>query len=88
MNAINVEIVRGHNENTASMVRKFTRGMQSSGILSRMRKIRYFSRSMSKATTKKQALAKLKSREKYTELVKLGKIAEGVPTKKKGGRRR
>jgi ribosomal protein S21 len=88
MNAVNVEIIRGHNENTASVVRKFTRRMQSSGILSRMRKIRYFSRALSKTTVKKQTLAKLKRREKYTELVKLGKITEGAPKKGKGGRRR
>ena len=85
MTAIHVEVARGHNENTASVIRKFTRRVQSSSILSRVRKLRYFKRTKSDAANKKQALSRILRREKYTELLKLGKITE-KPRGQKHGR--
>jgi ribosomal protein S21 len=72
----NVEVEKNTNENTASLIRRFTKRVQGSGILPRMRKIRYRKRTASKYTTKKGKLTALKKREAYEELVKLGKAPE------------
>jgi len=86
--AIHVEIKRGHNENTTSTIRKFTRRVQSTGILPRARSLRFWSRSTSKATARKQALRRLERQEKYEHLLKMGKISETTTRGKgKGGRR-
>ena len=80
---INVEIEKNPNENTSSVMRRFTKRMQSSGVLQRVRGLRYFDRAKSKATMKKGALRSIKRREEYTEQYKLGTLK-----KKKKGRRR
>ncbi len=77
--AINVQIEKAHNESTASVVRKFTKRVQGSGILQRVRSIRYYARGFSKATQKKKTLQKIARRENYNEMLKSGKIAEHVP---------
>ena len=77
--AVNVEIEKGHNESTASVIRKFTKRVQGSGILQRVRGIRYYARSLSKATQKKKTLQKIGRREKYQDMLKSGKIVEAAP---------
>jgi hypothetical protein len=73
---INVEITKQGAENPMGTIRRFTKKVQGSGVLRRARKIRYFTRSQSKFVKKSQALNRIAKREKYEELVKLGKIAE------------
>lgn len=73
---INVEVAKGANENTASLIRRFTKRVQGSGILPRVRSIRYWSRTKSEYAKKRRALRKLERRATFEELFKLGKIEE------------
>lgn len=72
----NVEVARHGNENIAGLMRRFSRKMQSSGVLKRVRALRYHSRAESDARTKKAALTKIKRREWYVEQDKLGRVVE------------
>ncbi len=73
--AVNVEVTKGTNENTNAVLRKFTQRMRSSGIVQRMRKIRYRSRKPSKLVQRQSALRKLDRREDIERQVKEGKLA-------------
>ncbi len=73
---INVEVERNHNENTASVIRRFTKRVQGSGIVKRVRGNRYYDRVKSRNVRRKKALNVLGKRARYQELLKLGKIQE------------
>lgn len=83
---INVEISKAGAENSMSVIRKFTRRMQGSGLVQQMRGRRYRSRPFSKAITKKRALKRIAKREEFNQLLKEGKVSER-PTRGRGGSR-
>ena len=72
--ALNVKVERNNNENNLSVLRRFTKRVQGSGILRRVRGERYFSRTPSPQVRKKQTLIALEYKKKTDELIKLGKI--------------
>lgn len=72
--AINVEVSKNGNDNNLSLIRKFTKKVQGSGILSRLRGRRYSSRKLSEYVTKKKALKRLGERNRIRELIKMGKM--------------
>lgn len=74
--AINVEVEKGGTENSAAIIRRFTKRVQNSGVLPKVRELRFRSRPKSKALQKKNALRKITKKEEYDELVKLGKAPE------------
>ncbi len=76
---INVEITRGANENPISVIKRFTRKVQSSGVLPRVRSIRYAKRKASPYVSKKRALKTLAKRAVTAELIKMGKMTERAP---------
>lgn len=69
-----VEVRRGKNESAASLIRRFSRRASSLGIVRLMRNKRYYERPRSKNVEHKRALISIARRDKYHELVKLGKI--------------
>lgn len=69
-----VEVRRGKNESSTALIRRFTRRAQGLGLVREMRDRRYWQRSKSKNVGHKRALITKARREKYHELVKLGKI--------------
>lgn len=73
---INVEVERNNNENAVSLIKRFTRRVQGSGVLMRVRKNRFYTRKKSAYVVKKAALKRLGKQEKYEELVKMGKVPE------------
>lgn len=79
---INVEVTKNNNENTLGILRRFTRRVQESGVLPRVRSIRYSSRVLSPYKVKMKKLTSLKRRAEVKELIKMGKMVE-----KKRGRR-
>lgn len=81
---INVEVKKAGNENSVALLRRFTKKVQGSGVLPRVRGIRYSSRNISGNVKKKKTLKVLKKREEVAKLIKLGKIVENA----KRGRRR
>ena len=80
--AINAEVVKTGNENNVNLIRRFTKKVQGSGVLPRVRSIRYSSRKQSEYVKKKKTLKVLKRREEVAELIKLGKMSEFVRGKK------
>ncbi len=73
---INVEVERGNNENSVSVIKRFTRRVQGSGVLTRVRKNRFTERKRSEYVTKKHALKRIDRQKKMAELVKMGKVQE------------
>ncbi len=71
---IRVEVKRGKNESSTALIRRFTRRAQGLGLVREMRNRRYYERTRSKNVGHKRALISKVRREKYNELVKLGKI--------------
>ncbi|OHA89142.1 MAG: hypothetical protein A2653_02955 [Candidatus Zambryskibacteria bacterium RIFCSPHIGHO2_01_FULL_43_25] len=82
--AINVEIKKTGNENNISILRKFSKRVQSAGLLQKVRSKRYSERNMSEAVKKKKALKSIKRREEIAMMIKMGKI---IPNAKRGHRR-
>ncbi len=82
MSNVNVEVKKNANENALSLVRRFQKRVQESGILPRVRGIRYNDRELSPLKVKKAKLKKLAGKEKYELAKRMGKIIE----KKKGRR--
>jgi ribosomal protein S21 len=74
--AINVQIEKNNNESSANVIRRFTKRVQGSGIIPRMRKNRYFTRAKSENVQQTARLKKLAKKEVYEMQLKLGKIQE------------
>ncbi len=74
--ATNVEVEKNNQESTANLIRRFTKRVQGSGVLNRLRKHRYFSREKSALVHRAGKLKKLGNKAKYENLLKLGKIQE------------
>ncbi|MCW9054655.1 MAG: 30S ribosomal protein S21 [Candidatus Pacebacteria bacterium] len=72
---INVEVTKKNNENITNLIRRFTKRMQGSGVLRRVRKIRYWDRPASDFKKKQTALRKMGRREEFEKLYKQGKIS-------------
>lgn len=73
---INVEVDKQANENTTSLIRRFTKRVQGSGVLHKARSLRYRKREHSDLMRKRQTLKSLKRKEEREELIKLGKLPE------------
>lgn len=74
--ATNVQVQKNNNESTSNVIRRFTKRMQGSGIVQRMRGERYYSRDKSDNVRRTARLKKLDKKVEYERLVKLGKIQE------------
>lgn len=73
---INTEVIKTGNENNLNLIRRFTKKVQGSGVLSRVRSIRYSTRKLSPYVKKKKTLKVLRRREEIAELIKMGKMSE------------
>jgi len=71
---INVEVTKNNNENTGSLLRRFTRRVQGSGVLRRVRSLRYNQRELSEYTRKKNTLKKIDKIKKIETLKKMGRM--------------
>ena len=80
---INAEVVRTGDENNVNLIRRFTKKVQGSGVLPRVRSIRYASRKASEYVKKKKTLKVLKRREEIADMIKMGKMNEFQPRGKK-----
>jgi ribosomal protein S21 len=70
----NVDIKKNAHENASSVLRRFTRRMQESGIIQTVKGNRYSSRALSKLSQKNMALKRLARRKEVERLKKLGKM--------------
>jgi ribosomal protein S21 len=69
-----IEVKKNQNENNASVLRRFSRRVQESGIIHKVKGSRYNERKESKLKVKKSALKRLTRRKEIEVLKKLGKI--------------
>lgn len=76
---INVEVERNNNENNVNLIKRFTRRVQGSGVLPRVRGIRYKTRTVSPYVKKKKTLKSINYKKEIAEQVKMGKIQEKMP---------
>lgn len=76
MSTVNVEVKKNNNENVVSLIRRFTKRVQGSGVIPRVRSIRYNQRKPNYSKMKKSALVVLGMRKEYELLEKMGKLPE------------
>lgn len=69
-----IEVRKNSNENNASVLRRFSRRIQESGIIQKVKGSRYNERKESKLKVKKSTLNRLARRKEIEKLRKLGKI--------------
>jgi hypothetical protein len=77
----NVEVIRNANENSLSILRRFTKRVQGAGVLPRVRGIRYSERVLSHYKRKMKTLKVIDKKKEMEKLAKLGKLP--VDTKKR-----
>ncbi|MEK7477803.1 MAG: hypothetical protein AAB645_00335 [Patescibacteria group bacterium] len=70
------EVKRTGNESNANLLRRFSRRVQSSGVLRRAKRLRFASRRKSPLKKKNDALKKIIKRAATEKLRKLGKIKD------------
>jgi ribosomal protein S21 len=70
----NVEIKRNGTENALGVIRRFSRKMQESGIIPKVKGQRYSVRPMSKLAEKNMKIKRLARRVEVEKLKKLGKM--------------
>ncbi len=73
------EVKKQGNESAAALIRRFTKRVQSTQALMKVREERYFTRKMSKLKQRRRALVSIEKRTSYDRLKKLGKIPERAP---------
>ena len=71
---IYVEVIREASESTGSAMRRFSRKMNTSGIVRQVKALKHRARPLSAYKKKKAALKRLKRTAEYERLKKLGKI--------------
>lgn len=76
---INAEVIKTGNENNLNLIRRFTKRVQGSGVLPRVRSKRYATRKASEYVKQKKTLKTIRRREEIAELIKMGKMSEYSP---------
>ncbi len=71
---INVSVDRNQNESAPSVIRRFTKRVQDSGVLLRVRGLKEATRTLSHFKKKRAALEVISRRENREKLAKLGKL--------------
>ena len=69
-----IEVRKNPNENNSSVLRRFSRKIQESGIIRKVKGARYNLRKESKLKTKNSALKRMSRRLEIEKLKKLGKM--------------
>ncbi|MFA6273832.1 MAG: hypothetical protein WC662_01605 [Candidatus Paceibacterota bacterium] len=69
-----IEVTKNSNENNASILRRFSRKIQESNIIRKVKSNRYNERKESKLKIKKSALKRMGRRVEIEKLRKLGKV--------------
>lgn len=74
-----VEVKRRDNEGSESLVRRFSRKVQQSGVLLQARKVRYFARKKNRRKLREEAQRRAELTAERDRLIKLGEIDEFSP---------
>ncbi|MBP9782648.1 MAG: 30S ribosomal protein S21 [Candidatus Pacebacteria bacterium] len=76
MSNVNVQVIKNGGENALSLLRRFQKKVQESGVLPRVRSLRYSDRALSDLKVKKAKMKKLAGKEKYELAKRMGKLVE------------
>jgi len=76
VNYVAIAVKRRNGENTRSLLRRFSRRIQQSGILVRARKARFYEKNKSKREKRASALRREKIKAEKDKLKKLGLLDE------------
>jgi ribosomal protein S21 len=79
---INAEVTKNNNENNVNLLRRFTKKVQGSGVLPRVRSIRYSLRKPSEYVKKKKTLKVLAKKTIREDMIKMGKLVENTRGKR------
>lgn len=82
MPTINVDLKKNEHENATNLIRRFTRKIQESGIIIKVKKNRYNERPMSKLSEKVVAIRRVARRAEVEKLKKLGKMETRDPKRR------
>ena len=80
---INVSVTKSGSESVPSMIRRFSKRVQGSGIIRKVKSVRFYQRTVSKNKRRVGALRRIAKAEKRDEMARLGLIQPRV----RGGRR-
>ncbi len=69
-----LEVKKQNHETSQSLIRRFTKAIQQSGILLRARKVQFKEREKSEQMKKRAALRREEKKKEYERLKKFGKI--------------
>ena len=72
-----IEVKKNTNESNMSLIRRFGRKVQESGIIRKVKSKRYNQRPESKVQTKNAALRRIEKKAEIEKLFKLGKPIKG-----------
>jgi len=75
---MSITIKRRDNESNERLIRRFSRRIQTSGLLLRTKRRAYFERDKNESQKKKDALRRLATRAKEEYLRKIGELSEDV----------
>ncbi len=73
---INVAVEKTATENPTGLIRRFTKRVQDSGVIRRVRSLRYETRNESSYVRRKKALKGIARKAEVEVLVRLGKMQE------------
>lgn len=73
--SINIEVEKSGMETNANLIRRFSKRVQGSGIIQKVKGGRYKERNQSKYKVKVKTLSTLKRRKEVEKLIKLGKMS-------------
>lgn len=71
-----VEVRKRDNESTDSLLRRFSRKVQQSGVLLQAKKVRFYERKKAKRKLREDAMRKARFVEERERLIKLGELDE------------
>lgn len=74
-----VQVTRKDRETSGSLIRRFTKRVQETGIVLQVRKTKFFSKRKSRNLRRHSALRREELRKKHEWLEKLGKLDEQRP---------
>lgn len=73
---VNAEVKRTKNENNTTIVKRFTRRVQETGVLQKVRSTRFLDRTPSPLVKKQKKIKSLGRKAEIENLIKLGKMVE------------
>jgi ribosomal protein S21 len=81
-----VEVYKRDNESTESLLRRFSRVVQQSGVLLQAKKVRFHTRKKGRRKMREDAIRRVQLQSERERLIKLGEIDEFAPPQRGRGR--